>query len=153
MPTLSNARAEPDEKEAGCLAELAVALRTAQLFAHAAHNVVRGPSFFSDHAFLGDAYAAYERAYDDVIERAIGTGESVSLAEVTEAACEALERYGTPDGDAEDIFRNLLVLEGELCSAIDSAMKGASNGTQDLLQALCSAAEIRRYMLRQRLAD
>lgn len=151
MATLSNARVGEKETEQTGLVRVAVVLRTAQLWAHNAHNVVRGPSFFSDHAFLGDAYAAYEKAYDDVVERALGTGESVSLAEVTEAACEALERYGVPDGDAEDIFRNLLVLEGELCSAVDSAMKGASNGTQDLLQAIFSAAEVRTYLLKQRL--
>ena len=153
MPSLASARASTS-KEAGVsgLSKVAVVLRAAQLFAHASHNLVKGPTFFSDHEWLGETYAAYESAYDSVIERALGIGERVDITAITEAACEDAEQNSRLEV-AEDIFRVLLAYEESLCSAIDEAMEGASNGTQDLLQALCSAAEIRRYMLRQRLAD
>lgn len=41
--------------------ELLAHLRAMQLFAHAAHNLVNGPSFAPDHDFFGDAYAAHEK--------------------------------------------------------------------------------------------
>ena len=39
-------------------------LRFLQFYTHNAHNLLRGPTFFQDHEFLGELYPAYEVDYD-----------------------------------------------------------------------------------------
>ena len=59
--------------------DLAIILRSAQLYAHNAHNMTKGKTFFSDHKFFGQLYPVYEEAYDSIVERMIGLGYDVSI--------------------------------------------------------------------------
>ena len=82
---------------------LASYLRYMQFTAHIGHNVLGGETFFQDHAFLGDLYGTYEDAYDAVVERMIGTEESVNLVKIHTDAVKDLE---TPKSYKE-IFQKL----------------------------------------------
>jgi len=50
------------------MSSIATLLRALQFLAHRAHNVIKGPTFFEDHKFLGKLYPDYEAAYDDIIQ-------------------------------------------------------------------------------------
>ena len=130
---------------------IATQLRALQFLSHRAHNMVKGPTFFEDHEFLGEIYPAYEAAFDSVIERIIGTGSAtVSIVKINKAAAEMSSV--APQETKPDVFlRIILKGEKDLCALIDKAMSKASNGTQNLLQGLCDQSEMRQYQLKQRL--
>ena len=72
---------------------IATQLRALQFLSHRAHNMVKGPTFFEDHEFLGEIYPAYEAAFDSVIERIIGTGSAtLSIVKINKAAAEMARR-------------------------------------------------------------
>ena len=127
-------------------------LRALQFLAHRAHNVIKGPTFFEDHKFLGKLYPDYEAAYDSAVERVIGLGtEKLSLAKINIAASKMSDIL--PDETKpEPFFRAILKGEKDLCGMIDKAMGNASHGTQDLLQGFCNDSEKRQYRLKQRLS-
>jgi DNA-binding ferritin-like protein len=125
--------------------------RALQFLAHRAHNMVKGPTFFEDHEFLGELYPAYEAAYDSLVERVIGLGsEKLSITKINRVAAD-MSAVAPDETKAETFFRIILKGEKDLCGLIDKAMAKASNGTQDLLQGLCNASEARQYQLKQRL--
>lgn len=133
---------------------LAVLYRCAQLYAHRAHNVCRGETFFPDHDFLGGIYEAYEGAYDNVVERMIGLGMKPAIVKITSEACKKFEDMASDSMVQTDtMLAKILGLEKEFCSQIEEAMKGElSQGTQNMLQGLCDESEVRQYKLKQRLA-
>jgi DNA-binding ferritin-like protein len=134
--------------------KLAIKFREAQIFAHAAHNLVQGSSFFSDHEFLGEAYEAYTKAYDDTIERMIGLGtQEVNPLNITaEAANDALENYKLDNADSYDIFYALLGLEKNICEIVrDIIEKGVTHGTSNLLEGFADQSEMRQYKINQRI--
>jgi DNA-binding ferritin-like protein len=113
--------------------------------------MVKGPTFFEDHEFLGELYPAYEAAYDSLVERVIGLGsEKLSITKINRVAAD-MSAVAPDETKAETFFRIILKGEKDLCGLIDKAMAKASNGTQDLLQGLCNASEARQYQLKQRL--
>ena len=130
------------------LKDLAITFRAAQLYAHAAHNQLTGCSFFADHAFAGEVYGAMEDAYDSVVERAIGTGESLELLKMN---CQAADMVlDCSLKDSEHIFGQLLENEISILKAIEKASKGASYGTDNLLAQLADDSEVRTYKIKQR---
>lgn len=130
---------------------LAVLFRTAQLFAHNAHNLARGATFYADHEELGGLYGVYESAYDDVVERMIGLGdEAVDLNKIQLEAVRELVKYGAAEPQAS-AFKAILELEGELRVECESASEGQSIGTVNFLQGLADASEARTYKIRQRV--
>lgn len=129
---------------------LASIYRAAQLYAHFAHNVVKGSTFFADHEFLGELYPAYEAAYDAIVEREIGLGETVSIPEITKNAYH-LFATAAKDSDAQTFFKRLLATEKQICIQIAKDMKGKSDGTQNLLQGLADDSEKRQFQLKQRI--
>jgi DNA-binding ferritin-like protein len=138
---------EDESAEASNLQELAVCLRGSQLIAHELHNIVHGPEFFADHKFLGNLYAEYEDAYDAVVERAIGLGEAIDIAKVTN---DAVAKYNS-DRSEEDWVAVILALEEDIREDVDECMKmGYSNGTQNFLQGIADESEKRTYKLNQR---
>jgi len=127
-------------------------LRALQFLAHRAHNVIKGPTFFEDHEFLGELYPAYESAYDSAVERVIGLGnEKLNLPKINIAAAE-MSNIMPNETKPEPFFRVILKGEKDLCSMIDEAVKKASQGTQNLLQGIADDAEKRQYQLKQRLS-
>lgn len=132
--------------------ELATLYRAAQFVAHNAHNLVSGQTFFEDHEFLGSLYATYEGSYDMVVERLIGLGQKPDLNAILRDAVKEVASY-LPSGAGGNAayFRQILDLEKDICKAIASAVDGASDGTQNLLQGLADESEARQYKLQQRL--
>lgn len=129
---------------------LAQLLRAAQLYTHFAHNTVSGPTFFSDHPFLGDLYGKYEGFYDDTIERMIGLGEDISIPKITEKACSSACSVMT-DKDSKQIFERLLRINKQIYAEIGRCMKDADNGTQNLLQGFQDSLEGDDYKMKQRV--
>lgn len=128
--------------------KLLFVLRTGQLYLQAAHNTTKGCTFFSDHAWLGEAYDAFAAGYDAVAERAIGLGEDPDLLAINiEAAKTAAE---LPLGSS--VFSQALELEQSLQSVIESMGK-KTVGTDNLLAGLADASEVRGYKLKQRIDE
>lgn len=129
--------------------ELAIYLRALQLYAHNAHNLSKGKTFFEDHEFFGDLYAAYESAYDSVVERIIGETGDCDLNEVTKKACAIAASKNIMDNDS--CFKYILATEKELCSEIESTNDAESLGTQNLIQGLADESLARQYKISRRL--
>lgn len=137
--------------------ELLAHLRAMQLFAHAAHNLVSGPSFAPDHEFFGDAYGAHEKDFDDLVERIIGKyGEQhVEFAALTMQAAQMLQKMKISGSISnEQFFEQQLAHEQQLCDLVDQlcAVKGVSEGTKQLLGNMADVSETRQYKIKQRLA-
>lgn len=131
--------------------KLATHLRYMQFYAHNAHNMCQGDTFFADHEELGDLYGVYTGLYDSVVERMIGLGNAVDLVKIQVEAAKMLDGEAMPT-DFSSAFAGLLTCEQELCKIISEANEGASLGTQDLLQAMCNDAEMRQYKFQKRLS-
>lgn len=129
---------------------LATQFLTAKLYAHRAHHLVSGPTFFADHAFLGDLYSTYDSAYDDLIERMIGLGEKLDIIAITTAAIERFQK-GRMDTKPDQFFKTLLNMERQILETIKKAVPGATDGTANLLQGLADESEARGYKLQQRV--
>lgn len=124
---------------------IAASLRAAQLYAHNAHNLAIGDSFFADHEFLGELYGAYESSYDRLVELIIGERLPIDLQAIAHDAMRIVD--SAPDYP----FPSLLQLEKHLQQEIDAAASGETD--QGVLQVLGSIAEeskSRAYKLGQR---
>lgn len=133
--------------------KLATKLREAQVFAHAAHNVIHGPSFFADHEFLGEAYEAYTKAYDETIERILGLEGDVNPIQITADAAEEATKYNVTHMDSYEMFSELLNLEKEICDiVIETIERGVSHGTSNLLEGFADHSEVRQYKIKQRIS-
>jgi DNA-binding ferritin-like protein len=130
--------------------DLAVILRAAQLYAHNAHNLAQGATFFADHEELGELYPAYEGAYDLVVERMIGLDEQVDLNEIQVEAVKMLASFGPADPNKR-AFQVLLEMEKEIQTACAGSLKGSTEGTKNMLQGLADDSEKRAYLIGQRV--
>ena len=133
------------------LQPLATGYRTAQFYAHMAHNTTYGKTFYQDHEAFGDLYEAYESAYDGLVERMIGLGQEVNIPEITKDAADALAAGKA--GDCETLFRVLVAAEKEIRGLIDQLIEGQSQGTTNFLQGLADESEQRSYKLQQRVKN
>lgn len=133
--------------------ELAILLRSMQLYGHNAHNLVARIVFFSDHEFLGELYKGYEDDYDDVVERIIGLTGSCDLLDIQLGACEVLKTLPLPLKENGQLLEQILLLEKHLCQKIDllSNTPGISQGTIQLIGDIANKSEVRQYKLQQRL--
>lgn len=129
--------------------KLATYLRCMQLYTHNAHNMCKGDTFYADHETLGELYPVYEAAYDAVVERMIGLGKEIDLAEVQKDAASSASEKGVPTSFSS-AFSTILSCEKELCKVIEEANEGASLGTQNFVQGLADQSEMRQYQLQQR---
>lgn len=133
------------------LYELALQFRSLQLYAHCAHNLAFGSTFFSDHEFFGSAYGAYESAYDAVVERMIGLGMKFDIFKLQQSAGELIGQSRMESSDAA--FKFLLMSEEVLCRLVEKciAEKEYSQGTVNLLAQFADDSEGRIYKIEQRL--
>jgi DNA-binding ferritin-like protein len=132
--------------------KLATHLRYMQFYAHNAHNLCQGDTFFSDHEELGDLYGTYTGLYDSIVERMIGLGQSVDLVKIQVDAAKMLDGEASPKSFSA-AFSGLLTCERELCSLLNEANTGASLGTQNLVQGICDDSEVRQYKFKQKLSQ
>jgi DNA-binding ferritin-like protein len=131
--------------------KIAFVLRYLQLYAHQAHNLVKGPTFFQDHEFLGELYPVYEDAYDSIIERSIGLGKPVNIQKVNLAAAKELPNDASVK--MTQCFKDLLESEKYLCKLIEQNVQGASQGTMNLLADMADKSEVRQYKIQQRISQ
>jgi DNA-binding ferritin-like protein len=133
---------DEESGERSSLEGLAICFRRMQLFAHNAHNLATGKTFMQDHGFLSELYAAYTDAYDDLVERMIGLGQSADLSSIQQQAAASIPT-GSP-------FPTLLGMEKEVTAEIEEEIKeGCTQGTINLLAGLADASEVRQYKLGQ----
>ncbi len=131
---------------------LATQFLTAKLYAHRAHHLVSGPTFFADHEFLGDLYDAYDAAYDDLVEQMIGLGEKPDIIAITGSAYNAFAKAKL-DTKPEQFFKTLLNMERQIQASIKRLVPGATDGTANLLQGLAQDSEKRaNYKMQQRVS-
>lgn len=127
------------------LIELAIHFRYMQLYAHNAHNLACGETFFEDHKFLGKIYPAYEAAYDSLVERCISLSEEIDLVEVQKRAAAMLEEGAS--------FHVILTGENVIQQIVEKCFKedDYTQGTLNLLAQLADDSEVRTYQLEQKL--
>jgi DNA-binding ferritin-like protein len=130
---------------------LAIILRASQLYAHQAHNLATGCTFFQDHKAFAKFYEAYESAYDSVVERMIGLTGDCDITSITRGACDIVEK--SKFKDSRGAFAVLLATEKSICNVCITENKKASLGTQNLLQGIADGSEMRQYQIQQRLKD
>lgn len=133
--------------------DLAIAFRSAQLTAHAMHNLVKGCTFLANHDYLGELYGKYEDGYDAVIERMIGLGDTPNISEITKAATSKCCQYDFAGMDATDMFNALLDVEMNIRQVCASYGQNVSMGTQNLLAQFADDSEARTYKLKQLTKD
>lgn len=133
--------------------ELAITFRSAQLTAHAMHNFAKGCNFLANHEYLGDLYGTYETAYDAVIERMIGLGDTPNISEITKAATSKCCQYDFQGMDCSDMFKALLDIEMTIRQICASYNGQASLGTQNLLAQFADDSEARTYKLKRLVMD
>jgi len=133
--------------------DLAIAFRSAQLTAHAMHNLAKGCTFLPAHEYLGELYGKYEEAYDETVERMIGTGDMPNIAEITKAATSKCCQYDFNGMDNTDMFNALLDVEMNIRQLCASYNGQASLGTQNLLAQFADDSEARTYKLKRLVMD
>jgi len=143
---------------------LASTFRLAQFAAHDFHQRVSGRTFLTDHAFFAELYESYETAYDQLVERLIGQGESVSPSQLTYLAAQRAEAF-RDKVEADDMYAALMTLERTICREIDTLLMARevdeedrteeesmiTTGVENLLQGMADASEVRQYKFKQRL--
>ena len=131
---------------------LATTLRAAQLYAHAAHHGISGPTFLSDHEFLGEVYSALEDAFDKVVERSIALDEPMDLAKINVDAASDASRFADPlTFSTAAVLAVVLAYERRICEEVDLVNAGATIGTQNLLAQIADDSEMRQYKISRRL--
>jgi len=132
--------------------KLATLYRAAQFYAHNAHNFAHGSTFYQDHEELGELYGTYETAYDGLVERMIGTGETFDINTVlTNAAAEAAKLPDPAAFSMTVVFSTILEIEKRLRAEIDNVIDSTSTGTQNMLAQLADDSEVRSYKLQRRI--
>lgn len=127
-------------------------LRFLQLYSHNAHNLLKGPTFFQDHEFLGELYPAYEADYDAVVERTIGSKGAIDLISIQKMAIVQLEKTGQCKS-FDECFEEILHWEGVLCKAIEKIAPQSSQGTMQLIGDIANKSEMRIFKLKQRISN
>ena len=129
--------------------KIALVLKYLELYAHQAHNLIKGQTFFADHDFLGEIYKIYSDEYDSVIERSIGLGKPVNIKKVNMLA--AAELPNDVNVVIPKCFQEIISNEKYLCQLVEQSVKGASQGTVQLLGDIANKSEMRQYKIQQRI--
>ena len=134
------------------LTKLAARFRAMQLFAHNAHLLAKGQTFYQDHEAFGEMYPAYEAAFDGLVERTIGLdGEYNPEASFKQVGEFLSSTWGC--SDSQQCFAKLLDFEKRVCADITDilARMDVTQGVSNFLQGLADESESRQYKLKQRL--
>lgn len=133
--------------------ELLAHLRTLQFYAQYAHNAVKGPLFFADHAFLAEIYEAAANDYDAVAERFVKFNGCEGLDQLAILKKMYSSMKGLPmHGENKEYFTTILMLEEKTCGLINKILASdATEGVKQLLGEMCNQGEIRCYKIQQRL--
>ena len=130
------------------LIELATLYRILNLYAHHAHNLAKGKTFFEDHEFFNGVYTFADSAYDDCIERHIGTvDDKVDLTSILE------ESLSTISKASNDYFPVIEMMLEEVVKYINEMCKDKvfSEGTKNMIQGQADQIEIMIYKIKRRM--
>lgn len=105
--------------------------------------------FYQDHGEFAEFYDAYEKEYDDVVERIIMFKGDCDLGAIAAEAASLVA--STPISDNETSYRTILKTEESLQKALAEVMNEATYGTQNLLQGIADKSEHRMYGIKRRL--
>lgn len=136
------------------LLKLATLFRSAQLYAHHCHNLVKGNHFFTDHDFFGELYPLYEKAYDGCVERYLGLGNpSIDTIELAKGSLDMISDFPKEGGECNRVFyQAILKIEKGLVACIEDCIREKmSEGTRQMIGTLADESEMRQYKIRQRL--
>lgn len=134
------------------LTKLAARFRAMQLFAHNAHLITKGQTFYQDHEAFGELYPTYEKAFDGLVERTIGLGGEYS----PEALFKQVSEFLAPTWgctETEKCFEKIMDFEKRICADVTDILTrmDVTQGVSNFLQGLADESESRQYKLKQRL--
>lgn len=136
-------------------------IRGGQLWFHGAHNTAKGISFSADHpGILADIYAAFEKQYDEAVEKAIGnTSDDMMGCPMcnTKKAMEVMSNYESPASMDEEgiIDTGLQMLQDhhQLMTDVFDQLEEAGElplGVNDMIAAHANDIETFIYLMQQR---
>lgn len=131
-----------------------VHLRAMQLFYHNAHNLAKGQMFFADHEQFADFYAAIEKDYDSVVERALPSmGDQIlDMKQLLNDIYKIIKDSPSFNASSNSVFFNYAMqMEKELIKLCEKEIPGKSQGTVQLLGNICDFSEARQYLISRRL--
>mgnify|MGYP001605842147 CR=1 FL=1 len=109
--------------------EVAKTLRFMQFYAHEAHNLCSGDTFFSDHDHLGGLYSAYEGEYDSVIERMVGLEIKVDIAKVNANPADVDNAIARMIVNINTIYNSLTIIRQQCESGVYFTRVSAADKT------------------------
>jgi len=132
--------------------QLAILLKSLNVYSHNAHNLCKGSLFFADHAFLNDVYSQADGHYDDVVERMIGLGQTPDLVKINLMAVDAIKSHPQNPPENKVYFQVILSQCEAMCQHIEQLVKtpGMYEGTRQMIGNIADELEMLKYKLKQR---
>ncbi len=140
----------------GLWSQLLGDLKALQAAYQSAHWRASGTSFFGDHLLYQELYDTVSDELDEVAERSLGitgVGEIVEPESLLNIASQSLKTL-TIHGELEDMMLDAENKFLQRCSYMIKTMSAAgelTDGTEDLLQGICSSHEKHIYLLSSRV--
>lgn len=133
--------------------QLAAYLRGMQLYYHHVHHHVSGTSFFGDHDFAADSYAAAETAFDSVVERIIGEYgcETLDLIPLMNRAMTYLKKVPGTEATPVELLHYALRMEVSLQVLTEKLCVGGDEADKQLFSTIGDISKVRIYKLKRRL--
>ncbi len=137
------------------LQDLAIHLRTMQLYAHHCHGVCKGATFFEDHSFFGDSYKELDGDYDSIAERIVHLGgdDLINPLQILEGVKIGLMDAPMEAKDSKIFFAYMYKQEKRLAQIIEQVCQApsASQGLKNLVADIADRSEVRCYRQGQRI--
>lgn len=124
---------------------IAIKLKALNLYAHMAHNLVSGISFFQDHEFFSSVYEKADDFYDSVVERMIGIGLKPDLKQINKDAVGLFSKMGN------DYFPTVLAGIKSIQSDIDKECEDNTEAVKQLLGGISDELDMLVYKIKQRV--
>ena len=136
------------------LIELAICFKALNLYTHHAHNLVAHATFSPDHDFFGELYSFSESAYDDLIERHIGTvSDQISLSDIITKSNAKLSGLQIIVKENKTYYIESLKLVDYILAECEKYKTApVSIGTQNLIAGLADKLEVIKYKIKRRIA-
>lgn len=133
--------------------KLACLFRAAYTYAIAAHHEAHGSTFYQDHEAFVELYEAYEEAFDDIVEQAIGLGLKPNVMNIAKCGCDLATSLADPSLFPNEVsFGVLMKLETDIQTEIGALYATADIGTQNMLAQMFEDSQRRaNYKIKQRL--
>jgi len=133
--------------------QLAILLKSLNIYAHNSHNLCKGSLFFADHAFLADLYEQADDQYDSVVERMIGLGQTPDLIKINAVAVDAIKALPQNPPENKALFQAILSMHNTICQHIEALVKtpGMYQGTINMLADIADKTEANKYKINQRI--